>query len=260
MTQAISSPSSSSAELVGAGHRSRGGAGSRMRYSRLIGALFLAGFLSYGVGFALVTSVTGAPDFLATISAHQTTLVLGALLMLLNSVVDVGKGVLFFPILEHHGKRTALAYLAAMIVEVVFLAVGVLALLMIGPLSSQHGVDAGVANGLGSLLTQSNTMAYQIAEMTLGFGAVFLCVLLFRTRLIPRFLAGWGVIGYAMLLAGAIAEIFGFHIGLLLSIPGGLFEVALGCWLLIKGFQAEAYGQDADDRVAVMQIPQAALR
>src|SRR5438309_11640948 len=86
--------------------------GSRMTYSRLIGALFLLGFLFYGVGAALVTSVTGAPDFLATISAHQTTLVIGAFLMLLNTtVVEVGKGVLFFPILENHGKRSALAYL-----------------------------------------------------------------------------------------------------------------------------------------------------
>src|SRR5207237_2336849 len=74
--------------------------GSRMTYSRLIGALFLLGFLFYGVGAALVTSVTGAPDFLSTISAHQTTLVIGAFLMLLNTtVVEVGKGVLFFPIL-----------------------------------------------------------------------------------------------------------------------------------------------------------------
>ena len=40
----------------------------RMVHSRMIGALFLAGFLVYGTGFALVTSVVGAPDFLATIA------------------------------------------------------------------------------------------------------------------------------------------------------------------------------------------------
>src|SRR5260370_37372412 len=84
----------------------------RMTYSRLIGALFLVGFLFYGGGAALVTSVTGAPDFLSTISAHQTTLVIGAFLMLLNTAVDVGKGVLFFTILEQHGKDSALASLA----------------------------------------------------------------------------------------------------------------------------------------------------
>jgi Domain of unknown function (DUF4386) len=215
--------------------------GSRMTDSRLIGALFPLGFVVYGVGNGLVNSVTGGSDFLSTTSAHQTTLVLGAFLMLLNTVVDVGKGVLFFPILEKHGRRTALAYLAALIVEVVLLDVGVLALLMIVPLSSQHGVGAGVAQALGSLATKWNTLAFWVAEGTLAVGGIFLCALLFRTRLIPRFLGGWGVIGYGIFLAGAIAEILGIHIGPILLIPGGLFELALGFWLLIKGFQPEAY-------------------
>jgi hypothetical protein len=116
--------------------------------SRLIGALFLAGFIVYGVGFSLVTSVIGKPDFLSTIAAHQTTLILGAFLMLLNTVVDVGKGVLFFPILENHGRRTALAYLSALIVQVVLLDIGVLCLLMIVPLG-QYGWRRGGERSLG---------------------------------------------------------------------------------------------------------------
>jgi hypothetical protein len=219
---------------------------SRMTDSRLIGALFLSGFLVYGVGFGLVKSVTGAPDFLSTVSAHRSILVFGAFLMLLNTVVDVGKGVLFFPILENHGKRTALGYLATMIVEVVLLDVGVLALLMIAPLSDQHGVGAGVTKALGSLAIQANAMAYQVAEMSLAVGCVFLCVLLFRTRLIPRWLAISGLIGYPILMAGAIAEIFGIHIGVMLTIPGMFFELVLPFWLFSKGFQPEAYrGQPA---------------
>jgi hypothetical protein len=78
--------------------------------------------------------------------------------------------------------------------------------------------------------------------MSLALGAVFLCSLLFRTRLIPRWLAGLGVIGYAIHAAGAIAEIFGIPIRVILLIPGALFELALAFWLLIKGFQPEAYG------------------
>ena len=145
--------------------------GYRMTYSRLIGALFLAGFAVYGGGFALTSSVVGAPDFLSTISAHQTTLVLGAFLLLLVAPVDVGKAVLFFPIVENHGKRTALAYLAAMIVEVVLLTVGALFLLMLVPLG-QSAVGTGVANALGSLLTEANTMAYQISQLSLGIGGL----------------------------------------------------------------------------------------
>ncbi len=231
------------------GHVERGiqdnSLGSRMTYSRLIGALFLSAFLFYGGGSALVTSVLGAPDFLSTISAHQTTLAIGVFLMLLNSVAVVSLGVLFFPIIESHGKRTALAYLAARIVEAVMLAIGALSVLMIGPLG-QRVVDAGEAsvawaNVVGSLAIQTNTMSYQIAEMSLGLGSLFLCSLLFRTRLIPRFLAVGGFIGYAIFMAVTIAEIFGIHIGLVLSVPGIFFEVGLPIWLFIKGFHAEAY-------------------
>ena len=227
---------------------------SRMRYSRLIGALFLAAFVFYGVGFGLVTSVVGARGYLLTMAAHRTTLVLGAFLMLLNSVVVVGLGALFFPIIESHGKRTALVYLASRIVEAVLLAIGVLCLLMLIPLGQYASGDGGEsvawAAAIGSLLTQANSMAFQIAMMSLGLASLFLCVLLFRTRLIPRVLAVWGCIGYALFLSGAIAEIFGMSIGVMLSIPGGFFEVAVGIWLLVKGFQPEAYGSYAEGVVS----------
>lgn len=151
----------------------------------------MAGFLTYGVGFALVSSGISAPDFLSTISAHQTTLFIGGFLMLLNTVVDVGKAVLFFPILERYGRRAAMIYLAAMIVEVVFLTLGVLSLLMLTPIAYQGAIAGRLAraNGLGSLAVQSNAIAYQIAEMTLALGCNFLFALLFRSRLVPRVLS-----------------------------------------------------------------------
>jgi hypothetical protein len=175
-----------------------------------------------------------------SISASQKTLiVVGAFLMLLNTPVDLMKAVLFFPILEKHSKRTALTYLTTMIVEVVFLSIGVLALLLIAPLAD-HAGDAG-AKTLSSVLVRANAMAYQIGEMTLGVGATVMCVLLFRTRLIPRWLAISGLIGYPILAAGTIAEIFGIHIGLYLTMPGFFFELVLPVWLIVKGFQPEAY-------------------
>jgi hypothetical protein len=207
------------------------------RYARLFGALFLAGFLVYGIGFGLVSSVTTAPDFLSTLSAHSTALVVGAFLMLLNTVVDIGKGVLFFPIAERRGKRTALVYLAAITVQVVLLDLGVLFLLMLIPLTElAAGASSAWATGLGSLLTQANTIAFEIGQGTLGFGALFMTWFLLRARLVPRTLAAWGVIGYTIHIAGAIAEIFGIHVGLILSLPGGFFELAVGFWLIAKGF------------------------
>jgi Domain of unknown function (DUF4386) len=227
----------------------------RMLYSRLIGALFLAGFLTYGVGSGLVNSVVGGNGFLATVPARQTVLILGVFLMLLNTAVDVAKGVLFYPILERHSKRTALTYLSAVIVEVTLLAMGALCLLMIVPLAKQSAdagtSDTGWAKTLGTLAVDANNIAYQIAEIALAVGAIALCALLYRTRLVPTVVAQWGLVGYPILIAGCIAELFGLHIGLWLSIPGGLFELALGFWLLVKGFDAGAYGSNVPTTRAV---------
>ena len=57
----------------------------------------------------------------------------------------------------------------------------------------------------------------------------------------PSIPGGWGVIGYAIFLVGAKAEIVGIHIGPILLIPGGLFELAFAFWLLIKGFEPAAH-------------------
>ncbi|WP_270888328.1 DUF4386 domain-containing protein [Pedococcus sp. 5OH_020] len=224
-----------------------------MRYSRSIGGLFIAGFLTYGIGALMTTSVTGNESFLATVPSHRGILVLGALLMLANTAVDIGKAVLFFPVIEPHGRRTALAYLATMIFEVALMAVGVLALLVLPPLADQAAsghLNQGTAQSLGSLAVDGNELAYQVGQLSLGFGAMFLAYLLFRTGLIPRALAGLGVVGYATHVAGAIFELFGVHISMWLLIPGGIFEVTLGAWLLVKGFNATVYRKDPR-RVAV---------
>jgi hypothetical protein len=209
------------------------------RFARLFGALFIAGFLFYGIGFGLVSSVTTAPDFMSTLATHSTTLVIGAFLMLVNTVLDIGKGVLFFPIAEGRGKRTALVYLAAISAQVVFLDLGVLFLLMLVPMSELvGGASAASAPAFGTLLTGANTLAYEIGQGTLAFGALFMTWFLFRTRYVPRTLALLGVIGYAIHLSGSVAEILGAHVGLLLSLPAGLFEVAFGFWLIAKGFRS----------------------
>jgi hypothetical protein len=203
-----------------------------MVVSRSIGALFLAGFLVYGVGSALTTSVVGHDDFLPALGAHRTTLVLGAFLMMLNTPVDIAKGVLFYPVLERHGRRSALAYLVLISAEAVVLSLGVLCLLMTIPLHHR-----GVEPVFGALAVDGNAAAYQFGEVLLGMGGVFLCARLLLGGLIPRWAAWWGALGYVILFIGNGADLAGAHIGTVLSIPGGLFEVFLGVWLIVKGLR-----------------------
>ncbi|GAB3164335.1 hypothetical protein GCM10027059_20250 [Myceligenerans halotolerans] len=217
----------------------------RMLTSRLIGSLFLAGFLMYGTGNALVTSVADGEDFLASVPAHATLLALGAFLMLLNTAVDIGKAVLFFPVVDQYGRKTALAYLAAMIIQVILMAAGALAVLLLIPLARESAAAGpagdGWATALAHLALDANELGYQAGQLTLSVGAFVLVALLYRTRLVPRWLAGLGLVGYAAHAAGSAAEIFGVHISLVMLIPGALFEIGLAGRLLVKGFDPEAY-------------------
>ena len=226
---------------------------SRMTSARLIGGLFLAGFLFYGIGFALVTSVVDKPNFLMSVPDHRATLLVGVFLMLVNTVVDVGKGVLFFPILERHSRRAALMYLATMIIEVVLLAAGALLFLSLLPLADQS-TSASWATGVSELVVKANDSAYQLAELLLGLGCLAMTAVLLQSGLVPRLLAGWGLLGYALLAVGSAADLIGAHVGLALSIPGGLFELALGGWLMAKGFEPTAYAEPHDATAAELDL------
>jgi hypothetical protein len=138
--------------------------------------------------------------------------------MLVNSAVVVGIGVLAFPVLRPHSELTAHAYLVGRAVEAALLAVGVVFLLLPEP------VAAG------------NHYSYQVAMMAVGATGVLFCRVLFRARLVPRALAVWGVVGYAVFLLGAALEVLGHGVGVALSVPGGLFEIAFGVLLIAKGF------------------------
>jgi ABC-type phosphate/phosphonate transport system permease subunit len=76
--------------------------------------------------------------------------------------------------------------------------------------------------------------------IVLGFGSFLLCYVLYRARLVPRFLSVIGFVGYAGLLTSSCLAIAGHDAGAALYIPGAIFEIVLPLWLLIKGFNDRA--------------------
>jgi len=188
------------------------------RTARIIGVLFLAGFLAYGVGSLIATGIVRSADR----SGSTALFVTGATLMLLNSAFVIGIGVLILPILRPHNKAIATGYLGTRIFEGVVLAIGVVSLIVV--------TDSAAA-------IHANSVFYNIAEAGLGIGSLFFCALLFRTGLVPRFLAVWGFIGYACFAGGTLLELSGVAgAGLVGAIPGGLFELTFGIWLIARGF------------------------
>src|SRR5919205_4170384 len=192
------------------------------RTARIVGALFLAGFFAYGVGSLIATGIVRSADR----SGSTALFVTGAALMLLNSAFVIGIGVLMFPILRAHNKAIAAGYLGTRIFEGVGLAIGVVSLIVVA--------DSGAA-------IHANSVSYNVAEAGLGIGSLFFCALLFRTGLVPRWLAAWGFIGYACFAAGNLLELFGVAgAGVVAAIPGGLFELTFAIWLIARGFASTA--------------------
>jgi hypothetical protein len=142
--------------------------------------------------------------------------------MLLNSAVVAAIGILVRPVLRRHDGTSALAYLVSRVVEAVLLAVGVVFVLRLMPVAAEY--------------------AYQVAMIAVGLGGVVFCRVLLRARLVPRLVAVWGLVGYALLGLGAGLEVLGVGVGLLLSVPGGLFELALGVLLIARGFPMASRG------------------
>jgi hypothetical protein len=191
------------------------------RTARIVGILFLAGYLAYGVGSPIATGIVDSDER----SSSTAVFVTGIALMLLNSAFVIGIGVLMIPILRVHNKAIATGYLFTRIFEGVVLAAGVVSLIV---LTSSDAIDA-------------NAAFYNAAEAGLGIGSLFFCALLFRTALVPHWLAAWGFIGYACFAAGNLLALFGVAgAAVVAAIPGGLFELTFAIWLIARGFASTA--------------------
>ena len=204
--------------------------------------MFLLAFLAYGIGTGMVTGVLEATNPVGEFTLKRAQFIAGAALMLLNSAIVASIGLLLLPLLVCYNRAIAWSYLASRAIEAVALATGVMSLLLLVATKSP------VTRTVIVTASRGNFVAYQTGMAVLGFGSLFFCALLYRCRLVPRLLAAWGFVGYAIFFMGAVVEIAGLPYGVMLSIPGGLFEIVFGIWIIAKGFdnaRAEASGRSS---------------
>ncbi len=207
--------------------------------------MYVAGFVVGIGGEMLIKSVLGVPNYLSIVSASSITVAIGALLWMMAVVWDAAHGVLMFPILKLYNERIAVGYLAFRIMDATFIAIMVLFILLQIPIASEY-IKAVAPNtiylqSLSAVFTLGSLYAYNIGMMTLGIAGLMLCYTLYKAKLIPRILAIWGLVGYAIIFLGMALEIMGSGLSLVSSLPGGLWELFIGVWLIVKGFNSSAF-------------------
>ena len=226
--------------------------------ARVVGVVYLAGFVVGIVGIGLIQSILGAPNHLSTVSANSLLLAIGAILWLMAVVGDAAHGVLMFPVLKPHNERIAVGYLAFRIMDAVFIAIMVLFVLLQIPLGSEYvkaaAPDASYLQALSTVFAQAQLYAYELGMITLGISGLMLCYTLYRAKLVPQWLAVWGLLGYAIILCGMVSAVLGSGLGDISSYAGGLWEVVVGVWLIVKGFNASAFVSQAP-RTSTLAAP-----
>ena len=179
-----------------------------------VGVLFLTATVTFATGSGLIRS------FFIDENPNKTSLIMGVLLEIACGVAVVGIGVLMFPILKVFNKKLALGYVVFRIIECAIIIGGGMYILFLLKLMWKYEMILFLFTGLGGLI---------------------ISYLLYQSQLVPRLLSVLGIIGYAMLSVGVLLDLLGYFYmnsdaGMLLYIPGGLFELFLPVWLFIKGF------------------------
>ncbi len=187
-----------------------------------------------------------APDYLIKIFANTNQIYIAALLVLIMAAACAGISVAMYPVLKKFNSGLALGSVGFRIIEAVFEFAGAICLLLLLTLS-QEFVKAGAPDlsyfqALGGLLLASREyIANVVMLMTWGIGALIYCYIFYQSKLVPRWLSGWGLVVYPLLISASILTMFHLiivegTIWSVLVLPAALQEIVLALWLIVKGF------------------------
>jgi hypothetical protein len=242
-----------SADTMNSPKRTKRIVGASQRWAEIvIATLFLvtAATSIFGAFFVL-DPILNASDYLARVFPNKGAVELGSLLWSINNIGIVFIAVFAFRLLRKRNEALAVGYLASRIIEGTIMMVGIVATLLLIPLS-QEFLKAGAPQGswfqtIGDVLKYAKFLGLsQLSLPLLGLGGSLFTWMLFRYRLVPRFISVVGLIGYTLVFIGGIAGWFdlidvspgGSGVGAVLALPVAVFEIILlPFWLLFKGFK-----------------------
>ena len=210
----------------------------------IVGVLFITATVTSVLGGLLVESIIDSSDDLVNVSENENQVIIGLLLELTWAASAVGITVLMFPILKKQNEALALGYVGARIFEGFIATVGVISGLLLITISQEFvnaaAPDATYFQALSTLLLGAREWAWWIGPMLVfAVSALIFNYLLYRSKLIPRWLSVWGFVGATLLLAEGLLGMFDTFI-FFLAAPIGIQEMALAVWLIIKGFNPSA--------------------
>ncbi len=228
----------------------------------IVGILFIT---ATGAGFTtafVLTPILEASDLLAEVSANEISLLIGAFFTSIMGFAGAGIAISMYPILRKHNEGIALGSVGFRIIEGALFSVGAIFLLLLVALSQdfvQAGApDASYSQTLSGLFMGGFIISTLMAGLAFSLAALMYYYLLYKSKLIPRWLSLWGFLGVTLGLAAYLNQFFsaaastsaGVDIG---HIPIFLQEMVFAIWLIVKGFNSSAIdsGSDTHEKMTV---------
>lgn len=235
--------------------------------ARIFGWLFIATFVtSIGAKFLFVSGVGGTFDQLRFTPGDfsENTVYGAAILEFLLIVANIGTAVVLYPIVKRQSEGLALGYVTARVVECTFILVGLISVISLVSVSDALGGATGAE--VAALTAQGNSLAatYDWAflfgpGLVVGFGnGLILGYLMYRSGLVPRRLAMFGLVGGPMLILSFGLILFGViengpGPAALLALPEIIWEGSLGIYAAWKGFKPSPITATVDLRDDTVQ-------
>ena len=216
---------------------------------RVFGVLYLITFItSIPALFVFFAPVLDDPRYILGPGA-DTSVAWGAFLEMILIIAQIGTAVVLYPILKRHNEILSLGYVTARVMESVFTAVGIVSLLTIVTLRQEAtaGADAASLITAGKSLVALHDWTFLLGPgFMVGVGnGLILGYLMYTSRLVPRGMAVLGLIGGPLIIASGVGVMFGVieaggAVQLIATIPEFLWELSLGIWPIVRGFDPSA--------------------
>jgi hypothetical protein len=181
-------------------------------------------------------------------SSPDTNVLLGAYFEVILAFAIVGTAVTLYPVVKRQREAVALGYVGLRTLEAGVIAVGVVSLLAVGTLrhAGNAGADVTSLVTVGKALVAVHNWTFLVGpSLTSGANTVLMAYLMYRSRLVPRFIPLLGLVGGPLVFASATAVLFGL-VGqystwpAITSIPEFAWELSLAIYLIVKGFKSSA--------------------
>jgi hypothetical protein len=183
-----------------------------------------------------------------TSAGQDTRVLLGAFLEAILIIANIGTATAIYTVIKRQHPNLALSFVAARIMESVFIGVGILSVLTIVSMRQDYaGTDGETAAGLpavGDALVTLQEWTFALGPgFVVGVGnGLILGYIMYRTGLVPRRLAMLGLIGGPLLIMAGSATLLdivevGSFWQTLPAAPEFFWELGLGLYLIVKGFR-----------------------